>query len=702
MTTAEWMTTASQMGPAAASWLLTYAVHSSLLLGGVGLATRYVVQSHTIRETLWKTALLGGLVTTSLQVGLGVVPLGGARALAAASDATPVRPALEPSTFEPHTPNRSEGTKDVRKNVTPPQNDAAVPSVSAPPPSGTTAPARSVGWTGALLLFWGGSAALLLLYFFLVRLRLVFRLGRRDPVEEGSLPRLLDSLRRQAGIRRPIRLTTSAGLTSPVALGLSEICIPEAVLTELDGEQQQSMLAHELAHLARLDPLWLTVSCLLEQLLFFQPLNRVARRRMQDAAEYLCDDWAVRRTGSGMTLAKCLVKVAEWVDTSPRTVPVSGMAEHRSQLVARIHRLLENRAMTTQPRTRWLLPLAVIALAAVAVVAPGFTAAHPAELDAQEPTPPRAAPARPHPVPEPMPVGMPSAAALRTAEANAMLAARTASMASVLNNVNVRMASRIAHLAGGRVQDTTNVAVPALIAALSDPDANVRMAAANSLGQLEDPRAIPALIAASRDSNAQVRSAAFDALTNFEDPRVVEPMIAALKDPDADVRQRAAQTLGSLQDKRALQPLMAALADSSADVRQAAAQSLGELQDPAAAGALAGALKDPKADVRQAAAQSLGEFELRVAPPALIAALKDADPDVRQAAAQSLGEIQDPAAVPALQSSLGDANADVREGAVRALIEISDSTAISALISALKSSDAGVRRQAAQALGQRQ
>jgi HEAT repeat protein/beta-lactamase regulating signal transducer with metallopeptidase domain len=688
MTTSEWMTTASQLGPAAASWLLTYAVHSTLLLGGAALATRYVVQAHAIRETLWKTALLGGLVTTSLQIGLGVVPVTGARTLAAASEASPVRPALEPSTFKPHTPNRSEGTKDVRKNVT-------------PPPSDTAARARSMSWTGVLLLAWATSASLLLLYFFLVRLRLVFRLGRRDPVEEGSMPRLLESLRRQAGIRRPIRLTTAAGLTSPVALGLSEICIPEAVLTELDREQQQSMLAHELAHLARFDPLWLTVSCLVEQLLFFQPLNRVARRRMQDAAEYLCDDWAVRRTGSGMTLAKCLVKVAEWVDTSPRAVPVSGMAEHRSQLVARIHRLLENRAMTTQPRSRWLLPLAVILLAVMAVAAPGFTAARPTALDAQEPTP-RPAPPRPHPAPAPVTVVMPDLATLTTARTNAVIAARAATLSSVLSNVNVRMAAHLATLASGQVPDTTNPAVPPLIAALSDPDANVRIAAANSLGQLEDPRAIPALITASHDANVQVRSAAFQALSDFQDPRIYEPMVAALKDPDADVRQRAAQTLGSLENKAAVTPLIGALGDSSADVRQAAAQALGELQDPAAASALAGALKDPKADVRQAAAQALGELELKTAPPALIAALKDTDPDVRQAAAQSLGEIQDPSAVPALQSSLTDANADVREDAVRALSEISDSTAINALIVALKSNDAGVRRQAAQALGQRQ
>lgn len=676
MTTAEWMSTANQLGPAAASWLLTYALHSTLLVGGVALVTRVAVPSYTVRDILWKTALLGGIVTATLQVGFGLAPVTGSLGLAA--HAEQARPALEPSTFVPHTPERTLQPKPelTEAAVAPPTADPAAP-LSTPP----SAPAMT--WSATLLLVWVSGATLLLLYFLLVRIRLVFRLGRRVPVLDGSMPALLDALRREAGIRRPLRLTTAAGLTSPVALGLSEICVPEEVLTELDHAQQQSILAHELAHLARFDPLWLTVSCLLEQLLFFQPLNRLARRRMQDGAEYLCDDWAVRRTGSGMTLAKCLVKVAEWVDTSPRAVPVSGMAEQRSQLVARIHRLLENHAMTTQPRTRWLLPLAVVVLVVTAVAAPGFTAGTPAVLDAQEPTQ----------APEVSPQPMVSGAPIRAPKALTMTVRPV-----------VRVSPRVpaALWRGDRTPDTTNVAVPALISALSDPDANVRIAAANSLGQLEDPRAIPGLVAATRDANPKVRSAAFEALTRFEDPRIFEPMLSALKDPDADVRERAAQVLGSLENKQALQPLIGALADSSAGVREAAAQSLGELQDPAAASALAGALKDARPDVREAAARSLGELNLTKAPPALIAALKDPNADVREAAARSLGEMQDPGAVPGLQASLNDSNADVRESAVQALGEIGDSASVNALIGALKSSDAAVRRQAAQALGQRQ
>ena len=670
------------------SWLLTYAVHSTLLLGGVALATRYLVQAHAVRDTLWKTALLGGLVTSSLQVGFQVEPLGGALSLAA-TPASPVAPSAPIQALQaPVLEKKAAETKKAHKEPAQVTQSVVAPTASPPLP-----------WQDSVVLFWGAGAALLLLHFFLVRLRLVLRLGRREPVPDGPLAALLDSLCRQAGIRRAVHLTTAEGLASPVALGFSEICIPAVVLTDLDVEQQQSMLAHELAHLARFDPIWLTLSCLIEQLLFFQPLNRLARRRMQDAAEYLCDDWAVRRTGSGLSLAKCLVKVAEWVDTSPRAVPVSGMAEHRSQLVARIHRLIENRAMMTPLRYRWLLPLAGLILLATAALAPGFTTGPTASLDAQEPSRPSApkSVAIAEPNPDPMPAVMTRATARSLARANAILSTHASSLA--------RLAIDMPVLAGthkGRSQDTTNAAVPALIAALSDPDANVREAAAHSLGRLEDPRAIPALITATHDANPKVRAAAFESLADFDDPRVVEPMLAALKDSDPEVRGRAAQALGNFEDRRAVNPLIAALSDSSPDVRQAAAQSLGELQDPAAAGALATALRDSRPDVRRAAAQSLGELELTTAPAALIAALKDPDADVRRAAAQSLGEIQDPNAVAALKASLTDSNADVRESSVYALSEISDSAALNALIGALKSPDPEVRRKAAEALGQKQ
>ena len=50
------------------AWLCTYLMHSTLLLGGVALLDRFrCVKSTTALEILWRTAIVGGLVTTTIQ-----------------------------------------------------------------------------------------------------------------------------------------------------------------------------------------------------------------------------------------------------------------------------------------------------------------------------------------------------------------------------------------------------------------------------------------------------------------------------------------------------------------------------------------------------------------------------------------------------------------------------------------------------------
>ncbi len=191
------------------------------------------------------------------------------------------------------------------------------------------------------VLLWSVVALASSLYYVARRLILVGRLADRRAVSDGPLAATLAELRLTTGYRRRVNLTMARTISSPVALGLSEICVPELALSELGMEQQRSMLAHELAHLARRDALWLAGASLIERLFFFQPLNRLARRELETTAEYLSDEWAMRKTGSAVSLAKCLATVAEWIQASPLGVPVAGLAERRSLLVSRISRLLD-------------------------------------------------------------------------------------------------------------------------------------------------------------------------------------------------------------------------------------------------------------------------------------------------------------------------------------------------------------------------
>ncbi len=726
----------AELIPFLGSWLLTYLLHSTLLLGGAYLVTRRLIQSAAVRELVWKAALLGGFVTATLQIGLGLVPLSGAVALELGGRA---RPEVTPFVGTPAV------KADAWQGLLPAEEPPTASPLEAAPPKSRFVPlagpsgrrlveSREGAPTPRLLIValgaWGAIALVLCGLYVVQRARAMRRIGPRRQVFDVALLDMLNGLRRAGKVRRVIRITAAESLASPVALGADEIALPEAALTDLDPEQQRSMLAHELAHLERRDPAWLAFGCVIERAMFVQPLNRLARVRLQEAAEYLCDDWAVHRTGSGVSLATCLVKVAEWVDTPPRAIPLSGMAERRSQLVTRIHRLIEGRAMPASPRSLWLLAGAITLVGLTAVAAPGITTSRD-DLQAQD-TVSMAG------TPEPDSTGgwyRRLSGEMRIARSRAridmhraMLEARAAiaraprppmpphpPMAALAPMMSADLARSLARapLAWGgksqdRPRDTTSIAVPALIEALRDGDVEVRRAACNSLSNLDDHRAIPALIDVLKDGDAEVRSCAAHALGSFEDKRAVPGLVALLKDKEQDVRESALSSLENFRDQVPASAIITALGDESPDIKVAAIR-LAECecedekrQDPQVVQKVVELIGHPNADVRDAAISVLPSFHLKEAPAGLLAGAKDKNPEVRQHVAEALGSIHDARSVPVLKDLLSDGNADVREAAVNALSEIRDRSALEALVSALKSSDPVVRRSAAEALGQRQ
>jgi HEAT repeat protein/beta-lactamase regulating signal transducer with metallopeptidase domain len=735
--------------PLVGSWALTYLLHSTLLLGAAWALTRRYFREPAVRDLLWKSALVGGLVTASLQLGWGFEPLGGA-----------VRfPGVRPSPAGDPAGTVQAWTGMLGESVAPSgANDPAPlarprPSAvfAAPTPTATQLPS-TFGASRSGMSLWSGLVAAWLLVaagwtglYLVQRSRAIRRLGHRRAVTDRPLLEMLNQLRQTGGVVRHIRLTTAPGLTSPVALGGTEIVLPEVALSELDTAQQRSMLAHELAHLARRDPAWLAFACLLERALFLQPLNALARVRIQEAAEYLCDDWAVYRTGSGISLASCLVKVAEWVDV-PRPVPLTGLAERRSQLVTRIHRLIEGRPMSTTPRTLWVLALAGALLGLTAVAAPGITPRASADLSLagresaeltqqpqdslRNPVADAAKPAETADTNESWYRRLLREA--RAAQTRARFDARRALIeAKIAQTVPTPplppippMPPRVPAFAitpptwamagGDRTVDTSNIAVPALILALKDAEVEVRRAAAQSLSNLRDPRAVPGLIEATRDSDAEVRASAVAALGEIGDRRAAAALGQALKDPAKDVKRAAFNALAEMPHEAVPDELvLGAMSDADAELRQAALSlAINRLDgtededgvrhaNPRYVTAFTKLLGDTDADIRATAAGALGEAGLHEAPAALLQAATDKSPDVREHVACALGEIRDVKSVPTLKGLLSDPNSDVREQAVSALSEIRDQSALEALVIALKSSDGVVRRRAAEALGQR-
>jgi len=92
---------------------------------------------------------------------------------------------------------------------------------------------------------------------------------------------------------------------------------------------------------------------------------------------------------------------------------------------------------------------------------------------------------------------------------------------------------------------------------LADPEATVRAAAAEALGQVGGSTLPAGLARASRDEVATVRVASTNALGSYDDPQAVELAVNALLDPDRDTAVAAGEALVRL----ARRPAAAAAAE---------------------------------------------------------------------------------------------------------------------------------------------
>ncbi len=758
----DWTTLASTTS----SWLLTYLLHSTILIAVVSLvAGSRWIRSLAVRDTLWKVALFGGVITATLQVGAGLTPLSGNMEFAV----DPARRTVEPlSAVVEFT---AAPTEEIASNATIEDlvadaadvtisGDNALKSLPATSKPGSTVSPVSAAfsrksWPLVAAALWLAGAIFGLTRLGLARLRLSRCLSRRQEVGDPRLQITIANLSDVDGLKKPARLTWSAHIPTPVALR-SEVCLPRRALVELSIDQLRSILAHEIAHVVRRDSLWFTAALLVERLLFFQPLNAVARRNIRELAEYLCDDWAVYHTRTKMTLAKCLFEVAAWIKTPRQPTLVPSIGEDSSQLVRRVERILKSDTISkvgTSMRAHATASIGIFLL--VGLTAPGVSCAG-APANAGVPAPASTETTRPASLaddpadmPEPLPVDELRPVAYTTTdvtlaeavissdylevsvaditddfllEAGVVVAADmdldlTAATFEYSESLQFAAAEPMQYvMAEVPVLETAFVAVPSLLTqstqsdtvdprivaslvkTLRDPDPGVRKEAATALGRLRAKSAVPGLIAALDDEYAGVRASAASALGRLKDVSSVEPLIGALSDTSRTVRKQVLSALSNLRDVRAIPGFIRALRDESADLRTRAANALGRIRDGQSVTPLMEVLSDTSAAVRRAAISALANLRDPRAIPALGRLLHDGSARVRLSAVRALAKFRDRRTVEPLIEALADSSASVRKAAVSTLGTLQDPRAVEPLIAALEDENAEVRATAVRAL----
>lgn len=249
-------------------------------------------------------------------------------------------------------------------------------------------------------------------------------------------------------------------------------------------------------------------------------------------------------------------------------------------------------------------------------------------------------------------------------------------------------------------------AADALLAALADPDARVRLRAVAALGVIGDPRAHePILKMVVHEKDPATRERAERALaalaTPRADPEPLEPQLEALASEDVFRRLEAMKELVERADRRAVGPVLRALQhERDLEIRKQGVFALAAMKDEIAVPTLIEIAQKDHVEVRRLAVGALATLDDSRAVAPLVSLTRDPDWSVRRFSVRALAFLGRPGAADAILPAVGDMVPDVRAEALRALARLAPPGAADAFAKRLSVEvDPTLREQLAAGLG---
>ena len=173
---------------------------------------------------------------------------------------------------------------------------------------------------------------------------LVERLRReKTQALTSTLQRRCVWLQRRLNLSKKIRYLQSSLLDSPAVIGWFRpvVLLPVTALTGLSAEQLEAVIAHELAHIKRLDCFVNLFQIVVETVLFYHPAIWWVSRAIRCERENCCDDTAVRICGNAGVYARALTLIESW-----RATPELALAANGGSLKSRVSRLIGVQTLT--------------------------------------------------------------------------------------------------------------------------------------------------------------------------------------------------------------------------------------------------------------------------------------------------------------------------------------------------------------------
>jgi len=165
---------------------------------------------------------------------------------------------------------------------------------------------------------------------------------------------------KKLGIVKNVALYFSEHVQIPLTIGhLKPIIIfPLALINNLDNEQVEAILLHELAHIRRHDYLLNILQCIMETILCFNPFVWLISKTIRMEREYCCDDIVVDEECNNFTYAKALFIIAQQ-NTRNYSLAMASTGTKKYPLLNRIQRLNTMKTQDSLPKFHLLIVVVV-------------------------------------------------------------------------------------------------------------------------------------------------------------------------------------------------------------------------------------------------------------------------------------------------------------------------------------------------------
>ncbi|MDT3700807.1 MAG: M56 family metallopeptidase [Thermincola sp.] len=156
---------------------------------------------------------------------------------------------------------------------------------------------------------------------------------------------LLEPLCSRAQIKVPKIVVTANRFARAFTMGFRDevIVLSQGLINNLDDEELETVLAHELGHIVRKDSLSNWIIVFFRDIMFFTPLIFFVFRDYASEKEKATDDYAIQLTGKPMAFAQALIKV--WKMSPGNAIedsfPYPAFISHAGILDQRVERLVE-------------------------------------------------------------------------------------------------------------------------------------------------------------------------------------------------------------------------------------------------------------------------------------------------------------------------------------------------------------------------